>query len=294
MYYMSTWPPAEEPGKLYTFHVSMLYLGIKHWRNAITHSVHKWFKGISIEKKYSKDYSMEDKDCADETVCKYIRFGSNYNDFAVLFLDTQAWLYLSLVEVQRILIRFGFIPAVTLLGGEVILYKKGQVIFPLVGHPSVAGDARDADKPRIPLDKAQRRGVALTALKNWIEYLNRDSEPPITVNGIPPEFDDQALWSTTVGEQLINGLHGPNLFRALVHRDALLLNKSPEESALTNTGVSLSPPDDFFHWAKLNADKARRSSVDGYVFLLICLIIIFVLLHHSHYFTIFIQSIKTD
>jgi hypothetical protein len=184
---------------------------------------------------------------------------------------------------------------VNLLGGEVILYKKGQVIVPLVGHPSVAGDARDADKPRIPLHQAQRRGVALTALKNWIKYLNRDySGPLVTVNGIPSEFDDQALWSTTVGEQLINGLHGSNLFRALVHRDALLLSKSPEESALTTSRVPLSPPDDFFHWAKWNAIKARRSSVEGYVFLSICLIIIFVLLHHSHYFTISIQSTKTD
>ena len=233
--YLSTWPPAKKKGKLYTFDTIMDWYGLTHlhpkmgWRDAIDVSAKKWRDGMKREEVYSKDYSLEQMDAADERICKFIRDGghsksSSYRS-SVLILDTQSWLYGGfMIEVQLMLERFKYSKVHDLKGGEIIVWVKNDppTVVLLVGHPSLAGDAR----ANIGIRERQRRGVGSTTIKNVIGYLSGEMKEL-------EDFDDQGVFGVTVSEHLARDLHTSVINIALLYRDAILSRANPSASALS-------------------------------------------------------------
>eukprot|EP00985_Skeletonema_marinoi_P012706 scaffold6184_cov75-Skeletonema_marinoi.AAC.2 len=233
---LSSWPPSKKPGKLYTFDVIMSLYGLNHldpnmgWKDAIEHPVHHpWHDGLTIEQVYSKDYSHEDKDLADEEFCRFIRdsgFKSSAHPYSLLILDAQSWLYKYLVEPQKMLTRFNYSHVTTLKGGEIIIWKKQNTVLLLVGHPSKAGDASG----NVLFEDMQRRGATVATVANVIRYVKGEFEED--------NYDYTAVWAASVTEHMSENLHENNfrMNQALAFRDAILSQSNPHKSALSTFG----------------------------------------------------------
>ena len=239
--YLSTWPPSQKPGKLYTFGATMRHYGLDHddptymWRDATDFPVHPWREGLTVQQIYSKDYTTKQKDEADERVCKFVRDSGfkkaiSAKQYSVSFLEAQSWLYDGkLVEVQNMLHRFSYHHIKTLKGGELIIWRKEDALMVIVGHPSLAGDSR----VEIPLIKSQRRGASVSAISNFIKYLKGELAVEDDGSDEIRGYNDLAVWGTTVSEQILKSLHGPKIYSALAYRDSLLFNEIPPISALS-------------------------------------------------------------
>jgi hypothetical protein len=260
-----SWVPGVRPGYLASYIVMIEYiLGPKrkgNHQNAINYPAIPWSEGNTLKQVYSTAYSTEDIDGGDQVVCEFLKRGAECGE-CLLLADSQDFMYIDLVEIQLMAQYFGFIHHRTLLGGEIIVYKKGHTMLVIHGHLAIAADSRDKIKEK----QQQRRSVIVAAFRNLVRTVTGGDSDPIDTTTVDSmgeeativseyddtatvdsteeeasgdiEFDDAAVFAGTVGEAIRHGTHGNIRFSSAVKRDILT---PPDIDALSRTKNSMSP-----------------------------------------------------
>ena len=99
------------------------------------------------------------------TQLEYLYWNRNEYIIRHILVDAQDFMFGNLFEPQRVMTDIGFEYRGEELGGEIIVYRAGNVVLYLHGHPSLASDSRKS----IKWSRKHMRAIALDAIKGGIE-----------------------------------------------------------------------------------------------------------------------------
>ena len=128
-----------------------------------------------------------------------------------VLVDVQDFMFGNLFEPQRLITDIGFVYRGEVLGGEVIVYRKENVVLYLHGMPSIASDPRAI----ISIKTKQVRAITLDAIKGSINLLTGEIEKIEDMS-----FDN--VVGSLIWELMVNGCHGDARFASAVQRDILM------------------------------------------------------------------------
>ncbi len=132
-------------------------------------------------------------------------WNSHMRSFVVV--DAQHYLFKSLIPPQMELCRMGYEKRKTFLGGEIILFRKGQSLVWLIGHPALVCDSQDD----VLVEKRQRRAVAMDALRLARQRAINER----------PQNEYAAIRGSIIAEISDRGWHGSLRFGAALCRDTM-------------------------------------------------------------------------
>jgi len=137
----------------------------------------------------------------------------NRNDGVIrlVLVDAQDFMFGNLFEPQRLIINIGFVYCGEELGGEIIVYRAGNVVLYLHGHPSLASDSRK----KIPMERKQLRAIALDGMKGSMDLITEDL----------PFIEEMTVCNvlgSLFAENIIRGGHGDGLLASAIQRDMLM------------------------------------------------------------------------
>jgi len=137
----------------------------------------------------------------------------NRNDGVIrlVLVDVQDFMFGNLFEPQRLIVNIGFVYCGEELGGEIIVYRAGNVVLYLHGHPSLASDSRK----KISMDRKQLRAIALDGMKGSMDLITGELD---NVNNITTSNILGSLYA----ENIIRGGHGNRLLTSAIYRDMLM------------------------------------------------------------------------
>ena len=174
-------------------------------------------------------------------------FASNSHMRSFVAVDAQHYLFKTLIPPQMELCRMGYEKRKTFLGGEIILFRKGQSFVWLIGHPAVVCDSQDEINPL----QRQRRAVAMDALRLARQRAINER----------PQYEYAAIQGSIIAEISDKGWHGSLKFGAAICRDtmtdtfgvdALSTFGGPEHHGMT--------PDNIHHPTSIEARTRREGS----------------------------------
>ena len=199
------------------------------WVDTITEALHP--NATSREEIFNHSFSLEQLDVADHRMCELIgnhTLMCETSGGGVIFVDAQHYMYLDLLEPQKIIQSHGYKFVESLLGGEIIVFQKGNCFLLLHGHLAIAGDSRE----EISAVASQRRGTVASILKQVRRFATGE------INSADEDFDDSAIHGTLVMEVNNRGLHGSHRFSAAMYRDSVTPSNF---SALDSFGGGMTP-----------------------------------------------------
>ena len=137
----------------------------------------------------------------------------NRNDGVIrlVLVDAQDFMFGNLFEPQRLIINICFVYCGEELGGEIIVYRAGNVVLYLHGHPSLASDSRK----EIPMDRKQLRAIALDGMKGSMDLITEDL----------PFIEEMTVCNilgSLFAENITRGGHGDSRLASAVQRDMLM------------------------------------------------------------------------
>ena len=145
------------------------------------------------------------------TQLEYLYWNRKEDIIRYILVDVQDFMFGNLFEHQRVMTDIGFEYRGEELGGEIIVYRAGNVVLYLHGMPSLASDSRTS----IKWSQKHIRSIALDAIKGGIELGTGEIEyvEDMTVCNI---------LGAMYAENIVCGGHGSLRFASAVQRDLLM------------------------------------------------------------------------
>jgi len=204
---ISTWPTGAKAGTLSSCIEATEYmLGNDNWKNTFPHPI---FPNAETEAKiFTAPSSPEHIALGQSNFRESLRpYAQNSKKYSITLADAQAWIWKSLVRPQMVLCELGFEHVDTLLGGEIIAFRKDNALVFLHGHLSIVCDSRE----EIAIVDRQRRAVSVDALRIARQRAVGDNSPK--------RFD--AIVGSIYAEISDVGWHGSRRFGAAICRDTM-------------------------------------------------------------------------
>ena len=145
------------------------------------------------------------------TQLEYLYWNRNEYIIRHILVDAQDFMFGNLFEPQRVMTDIGFEYRGEELGGEIIVYRAGNVVLYLHGMPSIASDSRKS----IKWSRKHMRAIALDAIKGGIELGTGEIE-------YAEEMTVCNILGAMYAENMVCGGHGSLLFASAVQRDLLM------------------------------------------------------------------------
>eukprot|EP00984_Skeletonema_dohrnii_P039044 scaffold42974_cov172-Skeletonema_dohrnii-CCMP3373.AAC.1 len=204
---LSTWPTGAKAGTLTSCIVVREYmLGNDNWKNTFPHPIHP--NAETEAKIFTAPSSPEHIALGESNFRESLRpYAQNSKKYSITLADAQDWIWNSLVGPQMVLCELGFEHVDTLLGGEIIAFRKDNALVFLHGHLSLVCESRE----EIAIAKRQRRAVSVDALRIARQRAVGDNSPK--------RFD--AIVGSIYAEISDVGWHGSRRFGAAICRDTM-------------------------------------------------------------------------
>jgi predicted GIY-YIG superfamily endonuclease len=223
-YGIQTWKTGQQDDRLSSAIVATVYmLGNNNWRDTFPYAIYP--NATTEEQIFTPPNSTEHLGIAISNFWNFLRpYAQNSLRHSFGLVDTQDFAFESLVEPQMILCELGFEHVITLLGGEIIVFRKDNAFVLLHGHPANVCDSRR----EFPFTRSQRRAVAIDAL--------RIARQRAVGDNAPRRFG--AILGSLFREIFVAGHHGSRKFAAALCRDNMY-----EGDAIDAFGGGLTPAD---------------------------------------------------
>ena len=206
LFAISTWKTGAPESRLSSAIVATVYmlLGSNNWRNTFPFAIYP--NARTEEEIFTPPTSPEHLALGEANFWDYLRpFAENSERHSVVLVDSQDYLFDSLVDPQMVLCELGFKLEESFLGGEVIVFRKDMALAFLHGHPANVCDSRR----EFPVTSSQRRAVAVDAMRRMVQRAVGDDTPR--------RFG--AILGSIFTEIFVYGHHGNRKFVAALCRD---------------------------------------------------------------------------
>jgi predicted GIY-YIG superfamily endonuclease len=204
-YGISTWKTGQQDDRLSSAIVAVEYmLGNDNWRDTFPWAIYP--NATTEEEIFTPPNSTEHLGIAVSNFWNFLLpYAQNSLQHSFGLVDTQDFAFDSLIDPQMILCELGFQHVITLLGGEIIVFRKDNSFVLLHGHPANVCDSRR----EFLFTSSQRRAVAIDALRIVRQRAVGDNAPR--------RFG--AILGSLFREIFVAGHHGSHRFAAAVCRD---------------------------------------------------------------------------
>jgi len=211
---IGTWKPGEPDGVISSLeaHIWHILGDSGYYQDVINKALYPNAK--TVEKRFATNFPIDwYKHGLNSFVIQLDDLFWNRNDGVIrlVLVDAQDFMFGNLFEPQRLILEIGYVYCGEELGGEVIVYRAGNVVLYLHGMPSLASDPRK----KIPMERKQLRAIALDGMKGSMDLITGelDNVDNITTSNI---------LGSLYAENIIRGGHGDRLFASAVQRDMLM------------------------------------------------------------------------
>ena len=210
---ISTWATGAPEGNISSFvaHIQGI-VGEGNYENIIKRALHP--NARTAKQRFSTKFPIKwyiDALASFGLQLEHLYWSRTEDVITHVLVDVQDFMFGNLFEPQRLITDIGFEYCGEVLGGEVIVYRKENVVLYLHGHPSIASDPRAI----ISIKTKQVRAITLDAIKGSINLLTGEIEKIEDMS-----FDN--VVGSLIWELMVNGCHGDARFASAVQRDILM------------------------------------------------------------------------
>ena len=211
---ISTWKPGTPDGVISSFEATIRHIigDSGTYQDVIDKALYPDAK--TVEKRFATDFPTDwYKHGLNSFVIQLEVLFCNRNDGAIrlVLVDAQDFMFGNLFEPQRLIVNTGYAYCGEELGGEVIVYRAGNVVLYLHGMPSLASDPRK----KIPMERKQLRAIALDGMKGSMDLITEDL----------PFIEEMTVCNilgSLYAENIIRGGHGSHILASAIYRDLLM------------------------------------------------------------------------